>query len=177
MKKVIIRKAITREDLLGIIQVQKATWLDEYPNPEVGITKEDIIKHFDGKNSPEYLKQRFQNMQNEKYSNWIAEVEGVNIVAWLGCSIEEGEIGSFGLYVLPGYQGRGIGKQLLSIAIEWLVQKSQSIEIGVLEYNERAIEFYRKHGFRPTGRCRDLKIGSRKILNIISLIHHQFEKK
>ncbi|MGM0523057.1 MAG: N-acetyltransferase family protein [Bacillota bacterium] len=53
------------------------------------------------------------------------------------------------LYVLPSYLGHGIGKQLMTQAIEFAIsQLLNSLWLGVWEHNERAIGFYRSFGFQ-----------------------------
>lgn len=59
--------------------------------------------------------------------------------------IENGEICE--LYVDPFFQGEGVGAQL----IEFAIRDHASDRLWVLEKNARAIDFYRKHGFAPSG--------------------------
>ena len=59
--------------------------------------------------------------------------------------VEDGEIKK--LFVEPVLQGRGIGAQLLCYAVEELDADC----LWALEKNTRAIAFYRRHGFVPTG--------------------------
>ena len=52
------------------------------------------------------------------------------------------------LYFRPHYQGKGIGKKLISIAFDLAKQlKKKTIWLGVIDSNESAIEFYKKSGF------------------------------
>ncbi|AXB46931.1 GNAT family N-acetyltransferase [Amycolatopsis albispora] len=48
----------------------------------------------------------------------------------------------------PDYQGRGIG----GVLIQRLIDSGQPVHLEVLSVNRRAQEFYRRHGFRETGR-------------------------
>ena len=50
------------------------------------------------------------------------------------------------LFVEPVLQGQGIGAKLLSYAVE----QEKAHFLWALEKNERAIAFYRRHGFHPT---------------------------
>ena len=59
--------------------------------------------------------------------------------------VEDGEIKK--LFVEPVLQGRGIGAQLLQYAVAEL----QADNLWALEKNTRAIAFYGRHGFVPTG--------------------------
>ena len=51
------------------------------------------------------------------------------------------------LYVEPVLQGRGIGAALLDYAI----REKNVTRLWALEKNTRAIAFYARHGFHPTG--------------------------
>ena len=51
------------------------------------------------------------------------------------------------LYVEPVLQGQGIGAALL----EYAIREKHVKRLWALEKNLRAIAFYRRHGFRPTG--------------------------
>lgn len=52
------------------------------------------------------------------------------------------------LYFKPAYQGKGIGKKLISMAFA-LAKKlgKKTIWLGVIDCNESAIQFYKKAGF------------------------------
>jgi ribosomal protein S18 acetylase RimI-like enzyme len=53
------------------------------------------------------------------------------------------------LHVLPGWQGHGIGKKLLDLAVAWTKAKGfQKIYLYVMEQNEGAIAFYSYRGWR-----------------------------
>ena len=63
------------------------------------------------------------------------------------------------LYVLPEYQGRGVGKALLDAAIEALPDGTDHLLLDVLVTNEPAIGFYRKQGFGRAERTPDRDLG------------------
>lgn len=52
------------------------------------------------------------------------------------------------LYVDPWFQGRKIGHELITFAVE----QFGADHLWALEKNERALAFYRRHGFVPTGK-------------------------
>lgn len=51
------------------------------------------------------------------------------------------------LYVEPAFQGQGVGARLLAYAVESLGARW----LWALEKNDRALRFYARHGFMPTG--------------------------
>ena len=57
----------------------------------------------------------------------------------------------FSIAVLPGYQGSGIGKQILDYTIEFgRMRKSERISLEVLKSDKRLIQYYVKAGFKIT---------------------------
>jgi diamine N-acetyltransferase len=56
------------------------------------------------------------------------------------------------LYVIPAFQGSGVAAQLIVAALAHARgRKHDVIWLGVSEHNDRAIAFYRKHGFESHG--------------------------
>lgn len=58
------------------------------------------------------------------------------------------------LLVLPEYQGKGIGKRIVSI----LIEKYSAFHQQILVADGQAIEFYKKCGFSKAGSCKPLWI-------------------
>ena len=143
----------TPNDADEVRQVQQRTRLATYPNPELGITKEDIEAHFHA-SSGETIKRRQAQQQTINSDPlvhlWIAK-EAERIIGFCLAKKEETQNRIQAIYVLPEYQGRGIGKQLLQTALEWLGSQ-QEIVLNVASYNHQAITFYRSFGFVPSGR-------------------------
>lgn len=57
----------------------------------------------------------------------------------------------FALFVDPGYEGRGIGRRLLSLACETLQKAGYDIATLSTEPGTRAERFYRANGWMVTG--------------------------
>lgn len=56
------------------------------------------------------------------------------------------------IYILKKYQGLGLGKALLNLAHEEAKRlDKKSIWLGVWEFNNKAISFYKKKGFKKVG--------------------------
>lgn len=57
------------------------------------------------------------------------------------------------IYVLAGYQGKQIGKQLIQFAVENAKEKQKKyIWLGVWEKNPNAVRFYESNGFGVIGK-------------------------
>ncbi len=55
------------------------------------------------------------------------------------------------LYILPKYQGRGIGKACMMGIVADAKRASLPVRLRVLKVNVRGASFYRKLGFKETG--------------------------
>src|SRR5215831_11469298 len=79
------------------------------------------------------------------------------IVGTVACSVvtpEEGHIR--GMAVRPAWHGYGIAQHLLDAAeMELRHHKCQRVTLDTTEPLKRAIRFYEKNGFRPTGKIAD----------------------
>jgi ribosomal protein S18 acetylase RimI-like enzyme len=60
--------------------------------------------------------------------------------------------------VTVAYHGKGVGDELMTHALCWMGDQAD-VTLGVIYYNERAIRFYEKFGFRDTGKI----VGNHKI--------------
>ena len=60
------------------------------------------------------------------------------------------------MYVVPEFQGKGLGKKLIEKAFEWL-GSNLDVKLVVVKYNTNAIEFYKKMGFQETANKVDYK--------------------
>jgi ribosomal protein S18 acetylase RimI-like enzyme len=138
------------DDTRQIARVQHVTWLATYPNEEHGITVADIEwKNFEG---PERLARWERRLREcgESSNVWVATNKKREVLGfcWSEKSDHLAEIRA--MYVLPEYQGMGIGYQLIAKALAWL-GSDVSVSVGVASYNTKAIVFYEKQGFRNEG--------------------------
>jgi len=61
--------------------------------------------------------------------------------------------GDFGISVAAAWRGKGIGRALIEILLEWATAHEQieKVCLGVFATNERAIQLYHRLGFRKEG--------------------------
>ncbi|MDP2874368.1 MAG: GNAT family N-acetyltransferase [bacterium] len=140
-------------DVYGIREVQRKTWFETYPNEEEGITIEDVASKFDADKTQEgqrKIEEKKARYTDKNRHTWVATA-GEEIVGF--CAAEKGEKNNrlSAVYVLPTFQGRGIGKMLIAKVFAWL-GNDKAILVNVARYNQKAIGFYQKFGFMKTGK-------------------------
>lgn len=140
------------EQAKEIQEVFYRTWLDTYPNEEAGITVEDIEDKFKDRDSEERLEKRRRDLTGEKKNvKFLVALDGSRIIGLSRASKNEKENRLTAIYVLPEYQGKGIGTRLWNETKNFF-NPSKDIFVGVATYNQKAIHFYSKLGFVDTGR-------------------------
>ena len=100
---------------------------------------------------PAALRQRLLDM-----AVYVAITPNGEIVGTIAASIEGAAGHLRGMAVRPAWQGRGIADQLLLTAQGDLIAAGcTGITLDTTMPLRRAIRFYQKHGFAPTGRITD----------------------
>ena len=140
------------EDVRGIQEVFYKTWLATYPDEEAGITVADIEEKYKDRFSEAVLEKRRNDIldKSENKLFLVAKDDGQVVGACRARKDEKcNELEA--IYVLPDYQGKGIGKMLWDRAMEFF-ENEKDIIVQVVTYNLPAINFYRKLGFTDTGK-------------------------
>jgi GNAT superfamily N-acetyltransferase len=148
-------------DGMGIAEVQKQGWLVTYPDPSIGLTREDIETIPFG--SPEKLAKWEKSIedQGEGKRIWVAREEGKII----GFSVAEKTPDVHELraiYVLPTHHGKNVGRALMDTAMTWLGNERE-IVVWLFTHNKRATAFYRKYGFSESGKVATLEVNGKQI--------------
>ena len=87
---------------------------------------------------------------------YVASVPDVDVVATLSSSIHGKQGHLRGMAVLPGWQGHFIADHLLRVVEDDLAAAGcTSVTLGTTLPLERAIRFYRRNGFMPSGQVTD----------------------
>src|SRR3989344_5180909 len=145
-----VRDAVP-DDAEAVGQVRYQGWLATYPNEEFRITREDIMELFKSRLSPEGIENRRHKIAEvqKKGRYVVAEVDG-RIVGFCILVRYEEKNQLRGIYVLPGYQGKGVGKALWQ-EVRTSIDPEKDTYVETAAYNAVAIGFYSKLGFRDTG--------------------------
>ncbi len=143
---------IKPEDALGVREVLRDTWIATYPNEELGITEADIADSYKDLFTEESIEKYQERIRNfpDSIQTFVAK-DGDRIVGVCRVIIENDSNELKMLYVHPKFQGKGIGKALWEESKK-LFNENNRIFVNVATYNNQAIKFYEKLGFKDTGK-------------------------
>ncbi len=140
--EIIIKKLETDDEIRGKAFVHWRGWHEAYP----------------GLVSQEYLDRLTLETCEQKAFAWrdniLVAKDGERVVGFVGygprgeAAQTVGEV--FALYILKEYYGTGLGRRLMDAAIEQL-SAYPKIALWMVKGNGRALRFYEKYGFAPTG--------------------------
>lgn len=151
----------TKEDFQTVRNILLVTWKDAYNF----IPQKDIITHLENYYSESKLLELFNN---HLVKGILAEVNQ-SPVGWMKLFNDEIAEKFFisSLYVLPEYQGYGIGKKLLLFAEDKAAKlKFDNVWLGVMKDNIKALEWYKKIGFNFVEK-EPFKMGETEVMHLI----------
>ncbi len=132
----------TKEDFSIVKNILLETWKNTY----TFIPEEDILTHFE----KHYSEDRLIEILNDPFSKGIiAEVNSVP-AGWLKLfeDLINKKFFVSSLYVLPEYQGFGLGKKLLNEAYRIAKEKHfPKVWLGVMKQNVKSLDWYKNLGF------------------------------
>lgn len=138
-----------------IRNVRYKTWRATYPNVELGITVDDIESEFAKYPDTEEGKAKLREDHKKYYADpnlkYLIAKDGSEVVGFFLGKKSEKSNRLLAIYVLPEYQGKGVGSKLIQKGLEWF-GNDKDIFVNLASYNESAKEFYKKFGFKETGR-------------------------
>lgn len=142
-----------QSDVQAIFSVLLISWLDTYVNEDLGITRQFILESQLKYLSYEFYETdcKFEYYKNTNDNLHVVAVDSKDIiVGFLHCRRSEDKQTLDGLYVLPEFKGTGLAYEFAERFNDW-ENNNMDTELGVCEYNTRAINFYKKLGFEPNG--------------------------
>jgi ribosomal protein S18 acetylase RimI-like enzyme len=139
-----IKEAVA-DDVFGISDVQKESWLATYPNEEFGITREDILS--EDFRSKGRIEKRIEIIKDpNSNTKFFVAKNGEQVVGYCCAQKFEDFNKIKSIYILPDFQKMGIGKRLLNKSFEFF-GNNKPVKLSVAIYNQNAINFYEKLGF------------------------------
>jgi len=145
----VIRKA-TLEDANSLADILSRSWMSSYKDI---IPTEELEKHA----SLERRRKRFETLLAAPENNvYILIHENVPCGEIMFCSSRDEDLADYGeivsIYLLEEYWGKGLGKALMSFALEKMQENNcRNYLLWAFKENARAIRFYEKFGFTADG--------------------------
>jgi len=142
------------EELKSLQKICKQTFLETYGSAN---TAQDMVEYLQRHFNSDQLKSEFENPESEFY---FAK-SGDEVIGYLKVNFGEAhtELGHKGtaeierIYVANNFQGKKVGQELCTKAVEVAKDKSANyLWLGVWEMNTKAIQFYKKSGFVEFGK-------------------------
>ncbi|MCU1431308.1 MAG: family N-acetyltransferase [Actinotalea sp.] len=156
----------TVEDAAEIARVHVASWRQAY----AGVIAEDYLARIDVDKRTAWWRDQLSGAGRPSTSVWVAQDEGRIVgFASLGPSLDEDAdrttLQIYSIYLEPSAWGQGIARELMR-AVLAEVPPEVAVTLWVLEANERARHFYRRHGFAPDGVERIETMGGTEYLEV-----------
>ncbi|MEW1654082.1 GNAT family N-acetyltransferase [Streptomyces sp. NPDC093707] len=141
------------DDAAALGSLQLAVWLQTYPCEEAGIDEAWIREHRGSSATAEGIDQWRKFIESAERHPALSFCRivrsGTEIVGFLCGVREEGMVTLGPMYVLNESQGRGIGDLMMREFLMWA--GDAPMRLWVTDYNNRAIRFYQRYGFKVTG--------------------------
>ena len=114
---------------------------------EINLNDSDLIKKLES-NFSFVLSNIKEDIKNNPFSHYVIYLENNNILGYINYYLiyDRAEIANFN--VLDVYQDKGIGTRLINYVINLLKDKVNNITLEVKCDNEKAINIYKKSGFK-----------------------------
>lgn len=130
------------------------------------------ISFFEGPPMERYRNSVLGNLG--KNAPQFAAVADGKVVGWCDITLSDRPVfshcGELGMGILDGYRDQGIGNALLLTALESARERGLTrISLTVYEGNTRALEFYKRFGFREEGVRQKAALIDGIYLNVISM--------
>lgn len=160
------------EDARGIREVQYEAWLATYPNDVIGITEDDVHARFKDSFEEKVKESEQLIAKHEDEKKYVVAKDHGRVIGFALAKKHADRNQLQAIYILPAYQGKGVGKRLWEEA-RTVFDTAKDTIVEVASYNTTAIMFYKSLGFEETGtefRDERLKMKSGIILPEIRLI-------
>lgn len=97
----------------------------------------------------------YETYLTTKGKGWVCEADDV-VVGFSVVNLAHNNV--WALFVMPGYEGKGIGKSLQQLMLQWYFsQTTETIWLST-EHGTRAAEFYSRTGWKACGWYNNLEI-------------------
>lgn len=135
---ILLAKTSDLDDYTDLLQ---RTYEVAYTDESIGLTKNCFSKEiFSSTDTQKYLKSHL--IINDKQKTWLAFINSKMIGAATCIIKSEKEAELTGFYVAPEYQGKGVGKKLYRLVIDFADGKD--LVLDIYAHNTKTIEMHKK---------------------------------
>ncbi len=136
----------TAEDFEGWLAVLETVAAEgKWIGTEVPVDRDDMRRRY------------LERLDEDNAATFVAEAPGAEsrVVGTLGIHKMSFGVAEFGMSILDGWRGQGVGSGLLSAAIDWAREhEAHKITLQMWPHNTSAQALYEKFGFVVEGRLR-----------------------
>jgi ribosomal protein S18 acetylase RimI-like enzyme len=143
----------TLEDAAAIGAMHLQSWIETYQNPKLGIDEAWIRKNVgyvseeSGTNFRRQIITEIESGERPQFYKIVKDEAGQIVGFGHAKREKDGSPRIDALYVLKSAQGTGLGSELMDQMLAW-TGEGQPVDLQVVSYNDHAIEFYKKRGFK-----------------------------
>lgn len=133
------------EHAADILEIRRQVRIDTYTGYAPGVTAEYIDEL--NQVTPTKVAAEAEKLADDQYGYWVVEHGGL-LVAYQKIEGLPRQAVDF-LHVLSPYRQRGLGSELLQLALDWF--QSEEAFVEVTEGNTGARRLYERFGWQPNG--------------------------
>ena len=111
-------------------------------------TQKEYLEKINGKWHEEIFRNDYIEEVNRNIEGNYFIKYSKNNIGWLEYELFTDYIFLKQLHILPEYQNKGIGTKIINEIIKYGKNNKKDIYLEVLQYNDKALEFYYKNGFK-----------------------------
>jgi ribosomal protein S18 acetylase RimI-like enzyme len=152
----------TVQEAEGISQMHRKSWHETYD----GILPRDKIEEILDQSEADQIR-HFQEVSignRPEHVFFVAKDDNENIVGFSDIRVGKEYTEVIAMYILKGFQRRGIGTEMLLKSLE-KVPNSCQVTANIIIENRPAIRFFEKHGFNSNGNMES--IGGIRITTLV----------
>lgn len=164
----------TLDDVVGIGRAHLQSWLETYPSEEYGVDEDWIRDEFsflvqDGQNKEgrdngiPFRTKVIENLGDSVLYEVVKDENGV-VQGFMHTDRTDDAVNLNAIYLTNALKGAGVAHKLMQQAIAFA--GNLPMKLQVVEYNERAIKFYEKYGFKRGEREEELFHDKIPLLNM-----------
>ena len=164
----------TLDDVTGIGEVHLQAWIETYPNEEYGVDEDWIKSEFnflvlDGQNEQGRdngipFRTKVINNLNEDTLYEVVKDENGKVQGFMHVDRTDDIVNLNAIYLTNSLKGTGVAHKLMEHAD--VFTGNLPMKLQVVAYNDRAIKFYEKYGFKKAGMEADRFHGKMPVLNM-----------